>query len=257
MTDLSIIIPAYNEQGNLRRLIEEIQNALQTVPVQFEIIAIDDGSSDGTLSELRQAAETCWQLRILVHGKRAGKSAALKTGFEACRGRWVATLDGDGQNDPADVARLWPRISASRADVIFAGVRRSRNDGLIKKITSRVANPLRRALLNDTARDSGCGFKILPLEFARAVPYFDNLHRFIPALARRQGFDIENVLVNDRPREHGVSKYGFFDRAAVAFLDVVGVYWLTRRYSDRGAIRELASGAASHGNAERALNSAA
>ncbi len=243
MTDLSIIIPAYNEEGNLDALVGEIARAFAGLarPPHYEVILIDDGSSDRTLMEARQASSRVPQVRVFRHGRRAGKSAALKTGFDACRGRWVATLDGDGQNNPADLARLWPQIDAGPGTVIYAGVRTSRNDGLVKKITSRVANPLRRALLGDSARDTGCGFKVLPGELARTMPYFDNMHRFIPAMAQRQGFGVENVLVDDRPRNHGVSKYGFFDRAAVAFLDILGVYWLTRRYSPRGEITEFAS----------------
>lgn len=242
MTDLSIIIPAHDEEGNLRALVEEITRAFAALPIppDYEVLIVDDGSTDGTLEEARGASLVNPLVRVLCHGRRAGKSAALKTAFERSRGDWVATLDGDGQNNPADLARLWPLISAGPPNVIYAGVRRTRNDGIVKKITSRVANPLRRALLNDDARDTGCGFKVMPGELARTLPYFDNLHRFIPAMARRQGYGVENVLVDDRPRGHGVSKYGFFDRAAVAFLDVIGVYWLTRRYSDRGEIVEYA-----------------
>jgi glycosyltransferase involved in cell wall biosynthesis len=243
MTGLSIVIPAYNEQGNIARLLDEAADALSQLSQtpDYEILVIDDGSSDATLAEARKAAEAHPRLRVFAHGRRAGKSAALKTGFDAARGNWVATLDGDGQNDPADLARLWPMIAGGPRDVVYAGARKSRNDGLVKKLTSRFANPLRRALLKDEALDTGCGFKVLPADFARTLPYFDNLHRFIPALARRQGFGVENVLVNDRPRRHGISKYGFFDRAAVSLLDLIGVFWLTRRYSDRGAVMELAS----------------
>ncbi len=118
-------------------------------------------------------------------------------------------------------------------------MRNRRNDGLVKKLTSRFANAVRRRALKDTARDSGCGFKVLPASLATALPYFDNMHRFLPALARRHGYGVREIMVNDRPRVHGLSKYGFFDRAAVSFLDLVGVYWLVRRYSDRGEIEEL------------------
>jgi glycosyltransferase involved in cell wall biosynthesis len=241
MPDLSILIPAHNEENNLAQLINEIVAAVaQARPApSFEILVVDDGSTDGTRSEIQPLMGTIPGLRLIAHGKRAGKSAALKTGFDACQGRWVATLDGDGQNDPADLARLWAQIAPETGMVIFAGVRNRRNDGLVKKLTSLVANAIRRRALRDTARDSGCGFKVLPSALAKALPYFDNMHRFLPALARRHGYDVREVMVNDRPRVHGKSKYGFFDRAAVALLDLVGVYWLIRRYSDRGAISEL------------------
>lgn len=241
MPDLSILIPAHNEQNNLAQLINEIVKAMaQAAPSPaYEILVIDDGSTDGTRAEILPLMGQIGPLRVLAHTRRAGKSAALKTGFGAAEGAWIATLDGDGQNDPADLARLWKEIASGPATQIYAGVRNRRNDGLVKKLTSRFANAVRRRALRDTARDSGCGFKVLPRPLATALPYFDNMHRFLPALARRHGYGVREVLVNDRPRVHGRSKYGFFDRAAVSFLDLIGVYWLVRRYSDRGAIEEL------------------
>ena len=241
MPDLSILIPAHNEQTNLAQLINEIvavmPHALSSSA--YEIIIVDDGSTDATRAEILPLMDGSAPLRLIAHGRRAGKSAALKTGFNAAAGTWIATLDGDGQNDPADLARLWKEIASGPATVIYAGVRNRRNDGLVKKFTSRFANAVRRRALKDTARDSGCGFKVLPTALATALPYFDNMHRFLPALARRHGYGVREILVNDRPRMHGLSKYGFFDRAVVSFLDLVGVYWLVRRYSDRGEITEL------------------
>jgi dolichol-phosphate mannosyltransferase len=241
MPDLSILIPAHNEQYNLGQLINEIVHALAgTVPaVGYEIVVVDDGSSDDTRGEIVALMEKIPALRVIAHSRRAGKSAALKTGFDACAGRWIATLDGDGQNDPADLAALWGEIASGPANVVYAGVRKRRNDGLIKKLTSRSANAIRQFALKDTARDSGCGFKVLPAALAKELPYFDNMHRFLPALARRHGHDVREIMVNDRPRAHGRSKYGFFDRAAVALLDLIGVFWLVRRYSDRGGVTEL------------------
>jgi glycosyltransferase involved in cell wall biosynthesis len=238
MADLSILIPAHNEEGNLPQLIGEIEKAMPQ-GMAYEIVIVDDGSTDKTRSELLECMQTNVRLSVFAHGQRAGKSAALKTGFDRCKGRWIALLDGDGQNDPADLARIWPEISSGPDKVIYAGVRKSRNDGLVKKYTSRVANAIRRRALRDTSKDSGCGFKVLPADLARAFPYFDNMHRFFPALARRHGYDVREVSINDRPRVHGTSKYGFFDRAAVALLDLTGVYWLIRRYSPRGEIEEL------------------
>jgi dolichol-phosphate mannosyltransferase len=241
MPDLSILIPAHNEQNNLTQLLNEIVAVMtQVMPVSgYEIIVVDDGSTDATHGEILGLMDKTAALRLIVHERRAGKSAALKTGFDAARGKWIAMLDGDGQNDPADLARLWKEIASGPDRTIYAGVRTRRNDGLVKKLTSRSANAIRRRALRDSARDAGCGFKVLPASLARALPYFDNMHRFFPALARRHGCDVREILVNDRPRVHGASKYGFFDRAIVSFLDLVGVYWLIRRYSDRGAIQEV------------------
>lgn len=241
MPDLSILIPAHNEQDNLTQLLNEIVAVMtQAMPASgYEIIVVDDGSTDATRAEILALMARMAPLRLIVHGRRAGKSAALKTGFDAAQGKWIAMLDGDGQNDPADLARLWKEIAGGSDRTIYAGVRTRRNDGIVKKFTSRFANAIRRRALRDSARDAGCGFKVLPASLARALPYFDNMHRFFPALARRHGYDVRETLVNDRPRVHGTSKYGFFDRAIVSFLDLVGVYWLIRRYSDRGAVEEM------------------
>jgi len=242
MRDLSILIPAHNEENNLAQLIDEIETAIASAmsSSRYEIIVVDDGSTDSTRSELLLLMDRIASLRVITHGRRAGKSAALKTGFDVADGHWIATLDGDGQNDPADLARLWTEINSGPKTIVYAGVRKKRNDGLVKKFTSRFANTIRRRMLRDTVRDSGCGFKVMPAILAKSLPYFDNMHRFFPALARRHGHDVREILVNDRPRLHGQSKYGFFDRASVAFLDVIGVYWLIRRYSPRGDITELA-----------------
>lgn len=241
MPDLSILIPAHNEQNNLAQLLNEIAKVMpQTLPAaSYEILVVDDGSTDGTRQEISALMQKMGNLRVITHGRRAGKSAALKTGFDHARGRWIAMLDGDGQNDPADLAQLWPQIAAGTEQTIYAGVRNRRNDGMVKMLTSRVANAIRRRALRDTARDAGCGFKVLPAALATALPYFDNMHRFFPALARRHGYGVCEIMVNDRPRIHGSSKYGFFDRAIVSLLDLIGVYWLIRRYSPRGDIAEL------------------
>jgi dolichol-phosphate mannosyltransferase len=236
MIDLTIVIPVHNESGNIGSLIKEINSALGSGPA-YEIIVVDDGSVDGSAKEALNAGN---HTSVLRHAKRTGKSRALVTGFQAAKGKWIATLDGDGQNDPMDIVLFWSRIQRSQS-ALFAGVRKRRNDGFIKLLTSKFANFIRKRLLNDDCRDAACGFKVLPAEVARNLPYFDNMHRFLPALSRRAGLPVIEVDVEDRPRLAGVSKYGFFDRAAVAFLDTVGVFWLTRRYSDPVSVVEMNS----------------
>lgn len=236
MIELTIVIPVHNEAGNIGPLVQEIAAALVSGP-SYEIVVIDDGSVDESANEALAAGDN---IRVLRHEKRTGKSRALISGFQAAKGQWIATLDGDGQNDPADIMKLWARIQVS-PPMLFAGIRKRRNDGIVKLLTSRSANFVRKRLLKDDCRDTGCGFKILPALTAKHLPYFDNMHRFIPALSRRAGLQVVEVDVEDRPRIAGVSKYGFFDRAAVAFLDTVGVFWLIRRYSDPVSVTEMKS----------------
>ncbi len=234
-TDLSIVIPAYNEAGNIAPLLSEIGAAFRGR--SYEVIVVDDCSDDGTASDIDRSEIP---VRLLTHARRAGKSRALVTGFRAASGAWIATLDGDGQNDPADLAAIVAEHCGRKPEFIVAGVRKRRNDGVVKLVTSRVANFIRKRMLRDNCRDTGCGLKVMPGEFARSLPYFDNMHRFFPALARRAALDVVEHPISDRPRRHGMSKYGFFDRAAVAFLDLVGVYWLIRRSSNPGEVSERA-----------------
>jgi dolichol-phosphate mannosyltransferase len=231
MPELSLVVPVFNEAGNIALLAGEVRAALTGV-CHYELIFIDDGSSDSSAAELKQVQSTDANVRLLRHVKRSGKSAALVTGFFAARAPWIQTLDGDRQNDPADVARVWKQIHAPMPDArlgIVAGVRKRRNDGAIKWASSRIANFVRRNLLRDDTADTGCGFKLLRREVAQRIPFFDGMHRFLPALTRRCGYTILQVPIEDRPRIVGLSKYGFFGRLGVGIFDLMGVFWLMRR----------------------------
>ena len=231
--ELSVVVPVFNEAGNILPLAEEVRVALTGV-CRYELIFIDDGSTDASGAELAQAQRASGDVRVLRHRKRAGKSAGLVTGFFAARAPWIQTLDGDRQNDPADVARVWKTIHAPLPDArlgIVAGVRRRRNDGAVKWASSRIANFVRRSLLRDDTADTGCGFKLIRREVAQRLPYFDGLHRFLPALTRRCGYTILQIPIEDRPRVMGLSKYGFFGRLGVGIFDLMGVFWLMRRGS--------------------------
>lgn len=229
--ELSIVVPVYNEAGNILPLAGEVRAALTGV-CRYELIFIDDGSSDVSPAELKAAAAADPNIRLFRHLKRSGKSAALVTGFFAARAPWVQTLDGDRQNDPADVARIWKIIHAPAPDAelgIVAGIRKRRNDGAIKWLSSRTANFIRRNMLRDDTKDTGCGFKLIRTDVARHFPFFDGMHRFLPALTRRGGYTILQIPIEDRARVAGVSKYGFFDRLIAGIFDLFGVFWLMRR----------------------------
>ena len=211
--DLTVLVPVYNEAGNLARLTAEILSAYGEpgAAVRYEILFVDDGSDEATKGELAQVLRDNRSVRVLRHARRSGKSRALVTGFVGARGAWIQTLDGDLQNDPKDGARLWrdlhkPAPSATLG--IVAGVRKRRNDGIVKFFSSRIANGVRRRLLSDNAVDTGCGFKLIRAEAARMLPYFDGMHRFLPALVNRAGYELMQTPVEDRPRIAGVSKYG-------------------------------------------------
>jgi len=225
---VSVIVPVRNEAGNLAPLVAEIAAAL--AGRRFEVVYVNDGSTDGTEAELRRLqAEHPW-LRQMRHARSCGQSAALRTGIAAARGPAIVTLDGDGQNDPAFLPGLIDALAqgAPRTGLI-AGQRVGRKASGFKKLQSRIANAVRGAILRDGTRDSGCGLKAFPRELGLALPYFDGLHRFLPALIRREGFEIGYVDVIDRPRRHGVSNYGMWDRLWIGILDLGGVWWLIRR----------------------------
>lgn len=219
----------HNEAGNAGPLIAEIATALGDIP--FEIVAIDDGSADTTAAELGKAGESCPNLRVLQHRMRSGQSMALITGVRAAHGPWIATLDGDGQNDPNDIPELLSAAKAHGGDpVLIAGFRRHRRDSLAKRWGSRFANTVRARLLGDATPDTGCGLKVFRREDFLALPQFDHMHRFLPALFLRHGGTVLSLPVNHRPRTRGRSHYGSLDRLAVGILDLAGVWWLKRRW---------------------------
>lgn len=227
--DVSIVVPVRNEEGNLAPLIVEIAGALDGRWL-YEIIYVDDGSTDATGEKLAQLRKSHAQLRQVKHAASAGQSAAVRSGVRAARGAIVATLDGDGQNNPTFLPELIAAVKNGGGRVgLAAGQRIGRKDTGFKKLQSRLANGIRNAILRDGTRDTGCGLKAFPREVFLMMPYFDGLHRFLPALVRREGYEIAYVDVIDRPRHSGVSNYGFFDRLWIGIMDLAGVWWLIRR----------------------------
>jgi dolichol-phosphate mannosyltransferase len=226
---VSIVVPVRNEAGNIGPVIAEITAALDG-RWNHEIIYVDDGSTDATPERLVSAMKSQPNLRQIRHGASAGQSAAVRSGVRAARGAIVATLDGDGQNNPAFLPDLISAIEQGGDRTgLAAGQRVGRKDTGFKKIQSRIANAVRNSILHDGTRDTGCGLKAFRREVFLALPYFDGLHRFLPALVRREGYDIVYVDVTDRPRHSGVSNYGFFDRLWIGIMDLAGVWWLIRR----------------------------
>jgi dolichol-phosphate mannosyltransferase len=229
--ELSVVVPVCNEAENVAPLAREIAATLQGR--SYEMLFVDDGSTDATGAELQRLRSSgLTTLRILRHSFRCGQSAAVATGVRAARGAWIATLDGDGQNDPADI----PKLLAARdalADpgvLLFMGNRISRKDTGFRRLQSRIANGVRGWMLGDGTPDTGCGLKLFSRAAFLDLPYFDHMHRFMPALFQRRGDRVVSVPVGHRPRERGVSKYGMFDRLWVGIVDIFGVMWLRRRF---------------------------
>jgi dolichol-phosphate mannosyltransferase len=228
--DLSLVIPVRNEAPNVAPLVAEIRRALDG-RIDYEIVYVDDGSSDGTAAAIEDLARDFPRLRLLRHRASCGQSAAIRTGIKAARAPWIATLDGDGQNDPADIPRLWEiaRAAPATPPLLVAGYRQKRRDTAVKRVSSRLANAVRAKLLRDGTPDTGCGLKLFRREAFLDLPFFDHIHRFLPALMQRQGGRTLSVVVNHRPRERGRSNYGTLDRLWVGIVDLLGVMWLQRR----------------------------
>ena len=225
---LSVVVPVFNEEDNLTLLLEEIATALAASGWHYEVLVIDDGSKDGSPRQLRRLAAEFEVLRPLLLAENRGQSAALGIGFKAARGQVVVTMDGDLQNDPADIPRVVAGLD--EADLV-SGVRSNRQDDWRRRLASRIANAVRRTFVRDGVSDVGCSLKAYRAEFLQGIPVFDGMHRFLPALAKANGARIREVDVNHRPRRHGVSKYTIGNRLwGGGIADLFGVRWLQRRW---------------------------
>jgi dolichol-phosphate mannosyltransferase len=224
---LSIVVPVRNEEDNVADLIFEIRKSLKN-KITYEIIYVDDGSTDQTYKNLIALKKTYKELRVIRHQKSCGQSTAVRTGVQYAKFNWIATLDGDGQNNPADIPQL---LSALKEGVELVGGNRrhSRRDTWIKRISSVIANGVRSWLLQDDTPDTGCGLKLFSRDAFLDLPYFDHMHRFLPALIKRRGGLIVSVPIGHRQRNHGQSNYGTIDRLLVGIVDLFGVAWLQSR----------------------------
>lgn len=226
---LSVVVPVFNEAENIAPLVHEIVAALRGL-IPFEIIYIDDCSKDTSREVLKQLQLVTAELRAFGHTKQSGQSTAIRNGVKLAQGEWIATLDGDGQNDPADIPKLIAARDSANADVkLFAGWRVERKDTGSKRWASKIANTIRSSLLKDETPDTGCGIKLFERAVFLDLPYFDHMHRYLPALVKRAGFQSISVPVNHRERSSGVSKYNNLGRAWVGISDLRGVSWLIKR----------------------------
>ena len=243
LPQLSVVVPVHNEEDNVAPLVGEIVAALRgNASLQggdFEIVYVDDASTDATLARLQALQREVPELRVVRHVSNAGQSTAVRNGVRAARAPWIATLDGDGQNDPADIPKLLAQRDAAPADIkLFAGWRVHRQDSGSKRWASKWANAIRARMLRDETPDTGCGIKLFEREAFLELPYFDHMHRYLPALMQRAGWKTVSVPVNHRHRTAGVSKYNNLNRAVVGIRDLRGVAWLIAR-SRRTAVEEV------------------
>ena len=234
---ISVVVPVKDEAGNVASLAREIAAAL--AGESHEILFVDDGSKDGTVAALTALKGEFPQLRVLRHGRNLGQSRGIRSGVQAARGGIVVTLDGDGQNDPADIPKLLSALRADPESAMVSGVRVRRRDSASRRWASRVGNGFRSALLGDGASDTGCGLKAFRRSMFLDLPYFDHIHRYLIALVQREGGKVAFVPVNHRPRQTGSSKYTNIGRLLVSVQDLLGVRWLQRRHGGRADISEL------------------
>lgn len=239
MMQLSVVVPVKNEQESVLPLLEEIDVALAD-QMEYEVIFIDDGSTDQTSVVLNDALQRFPRLRVLRHETNCGQSTAVRNGVKVARAPWIATLDGDGQNDPRDILRLMTMVKGETPSDLWlvAGWRKERNDTWLKRLSSRIANSVRSRLLKDGTPDTGCGLKLFRRDIFLDLPYFDHMHRFLPALVLRAGGRVCSVQVHHRFRKHGESKYGLHNRLWVGIVDIAGVLWLQRR-AKKAQLKEL------------------
>jgi dolichol-phosphate mannosyltransferase len=237
---ISVVIPVCNEEENVVPLAQEIHAALQAFE-PFEIIFVDDGSTDGTRTMLQQARTAgIKELRVLAHSRRSGQSAAVHTGVRAAQAEWIATLDGDGQNDPADIPALIAAQTSGggKLKLVMGNRKASRKDTWLRKVSSSVANGVRSWFLKDRTPDTGCGIKVFHRATFLELPRFDHMHRFLPALFLNTGAEVISVPVRHRPRIRGTSKYGLFNRLWVGIVDLFGVRWILKRNPRRPEVAE-------------------
>ena len=239
MPDLSVVIPVQDEEENIRLLIDEVRQALDGV-LEYELIYVNDGSTDSTLEILEDVRSEFSLLHIFSHASGVGQSSAVRTGIMGASSAIIATLDGDGQNDPADIPALYNALLEHAGDgvVLVNGYRKKRKDTYIKRLSSRLANGIRGWLLDDDTPDTGCGLKVFSREAYLCIPFFDHLHRFLPAMMINGGGQVMSVEVNHRERQLGSSHYGFFDRLWVGVFDILGVIWLKSRTTHPVVIKD-------------------
>ena len=228
--NLTVVIPVFNEAQSIRSLISEISDAL--INIDYEIVVVDDHSSDETANVLIKIQKNNKRLRIIRHEKNYGQSFAIRSGVKCAKSSWIATLDGDGQNDPSDIPRLFDALiekSGKDKNILIAGFRFKRKDSWLKRISSKYANKVRSSLLQDEVPDTGCGLKLFSRDFFLDLPSFNHMHRYIPALYISRGGVVFSLKVNHRHREKGYSKYGFNNRFWVGITDLFGLMWLQKR----------------------------
>jgi len=228
--NLSVVIPVFNEEQSIGSLITEISDAL--IKIDHEIVVVDDCSSDETVDVLTKIQLTNKRLRIIRHKNNYGQSLAVRTGVKCAKSSWIATLDGDGQNDPSDIPRLFDALidkSGNNKNILIAGYRYKRKDSWLKRMSSKYANKVRSGLLKDEVPDTGCGLKLFSRDYFLDLPLFNHMHRYIPALYISRGGVVLSLEVNHRHREKGYSKYGFNNRFWVGIVDLFGVMWIQKR----------------------------